>query len=99
MSCAPASTSTGKARRQDLKSGWRCRVEGRTEPFPRVRPASGEREVPPPESGPEITHEDVDRARDRLAVEHARQPGARRSLLRRLTPLWLLIGPGILVFL
>ena len=47
----------------------------------------------------EITHEDVDRARDRLAVERARAGSARASLLRRLWPLWLLVGPGILVFL
>lgn len=47
----------------------------------------------------EITHEDIDRARDRLAVERARQPGGQWWLPRRLMPLWLLIGPGILVFL
>jgi Mn2+/Fe2+ NRAMP family transporter len=45
-----------------------------------------------------ITHEDVDRARDRLAVARAREPGVaghRRSL--RL--FWLFLGPGVLVFL
>jgi Mn2+/Fe2+ NRAMP family transporter len=48
----------------------------------------------------EITHEDLDRARDRLAVERARQAGRDHvSLLRRLWPLWLLVGPGVLVFL
>ncbi len=47
----------------------------------------------------EITHEDIDRARDRLAVERAREGYRQRSLFQRLKPLWLLIGPGILVFL
>ena len=65
--------------------------------------------APPVGSGPglpegggpgEITHEDLDRARDRVAVERARRAGgARASLVRRLWPLWLLIGPGILVFI
>src|SRR5229473_4879652 len=56
-------------------------------------------QVQPPAPDLEITHEDIDRARDRLAVERARQGYQQRSLLRRLRPLWLLIGPGILVFL
>ena len=43
-----------------------------------------------------VTHEDLDRARDQLAVVEARR-GARR--LRRLRVLWLLAGPGVLVFL
>lgn len=74
-------------------------MEGRSEAFPtRARPTSRGRELPP-ESSPEITHEDLDRARDRLAVEHAREPDGQRSLIRRLAPLWLLVGPGILVFL
>ncbi len=42
-----------------------------------------------------ITHEDIDRARDRLAVERARRGG--RFAWTRL--LWLLVGPGILVML
>ncbi len=46
-----------------------------------------------------ITHEDIDRARDRLAVERARRVKAHKSFLQRLMPLWLLVGPGILVFL
>jgi len=56
---------------------------------------------PVPSAGPgEITHEDLDRARDRFAVERARRAGgARLSPLRRLWPLWFLVGPGILVFL
>ena len=48
------------------------------------------------QSSPVITHEDVDRARDRLALAKARAPGARLGWLRLF---WLLIGPGILVFL
>jgi Mn2+/Fe2+ NRAMP family transporter len=49
--------------------------------------------------GARLTHEDLDRAQDRLAVDRARRASAQRSLLRRLRPLWLLVGPGILVFL
>ncbi|HEV2357657.1 MAG TPA: divalent metal cation transporter [bacterium] len=45
----------------------------------------------------EITHEDLDRARDRLAVARARDP--RGSRLRWLRLSWLLVGPGVLVFL
>lgn len=42
----------------------------------------------------------MDRARDRLAVARAREFGKRAPFsLRRLSLLWLLIGPGILVFL
>lgn len=46
-------------------------------------------------SGLVITHEDIDRARDRLALQRARQSG-RFSGLRLL---WLLVGPGVLVML
>jgi Mn2+/Fe2+ NRAMP family transporter len=53
-----------------------------------------------PEVSSGITHEDLDRARDRLAVERARRAGgAGMPLTRRLLPLWFLIGPGVLVFL
>ncbi len=48
-----------------------------------------------PSRGIDITHEDMDRARDRLALERAR--GSHR--LRWLRLLWLLAGPGILVML
>lgn len=45
-----------------------------------------------------ITHEDIDRARDRLAVVRARDRGA--PVYQRLLRLsWLLVGPGVLVFL
>jgi Mn2+/Fe2+ NRAMP family transporter len=43
-----------------------------------------------------ITHEDVDRAEDRVRVSSAR---ASRGLFSRTRLLWLLIGPGILVML
>jgi Mn2+/Fe2+ NRAMP family transporter len=43
-----------------------------------------------------ITHEDLDRAHDRLQVLTAR---ARRGLFSKTRLLWLLIGPGILVML
>lgn len=46
-----------------------------------------------------LTHEDIDRARDRWAVARARADGGRAPLLRRISLVWLLIGPGILVFL
>jgi Mn2+/Fe2+ NRAMP family transporter len=43
-----------------------------------------------------ITHEDVDRAHDRVKVSEAR---ARRGLFSRAQLLWLLLGPGVLVML
>ncbi len=46
-----------------------------------------------------LTHEDVDRARDRWQVARARGKGRGRHRVRRLRLLWLLIGPGVLVFL
>jgi Mn2+/Fe2+ NRAMP family transporter len=45
---------------------------------------------------PPITHEDLDRARDR---ERVRQARAARGLFSRGRLLWLLVGPGILVML
>jgi Mn2+/Fe2+ NRAMP family transporter len=43
-----------------------------------------------------ITHEDVDRAHDRIRVSEAR---ARRGFSSRARLLWLLVGPGVLVML
>jgi Mn2+/Fe2+ NRAMP family transporter len=43
-----------------------------------------------------ITHEDVDRAHDRVRVSEAR---ARRGFSSRARLLWLLVGPGVLVML
>jgi len=46
-----------------------------------------------------LTHEDVDRARDRSRVARARWQESRSKGLSHLRVLWFLIGPGILVFL
>src|SRR5277367_5183412 len=46
-----------------------------------------------------LTHEDVDRARDRWRVTRARWKGRGAKRFRGLRVLWLLVGPGILVFL
>ncbi|MGC1977030.1 MAG: hypothetical protein WA671_09980, partial [Candidatus Sulfotelmatobacter sp.] len=43
-----------------------------------------------------ITHEDVDRAHDRVRVSTAR---AQRGFSSRARLLWLLVGPGVLVML
>ena len=45
-----------------------------------------------------LTHEDVDRARDRWEVAQARRQGRSKSF-GGLRLLWLLVGPGVLVFL
>lgn len=47
----------------------------------------------------QITHEDIDRARDRWAVDQAREASKRFGSYRWLRLFWLLSGPGILVFL
>src|ERR1700691_4708811 len=46
-----------------------------------------------------LTHEDVDRARDRWQVARARLQGRRSKGFGGFRLLWLLIGPGVLVFL
>ena len=46
-----------------------------------------------------LTHEDVDRARDRWRVARARWAGRGWKSLGGLRVLWLLMGPGVLVFL
>jgi Mn2+/Fe2+ NRAMP family transporter len=46
-----------------------------------------------------LTHEDIDRARDRYEVAEARQQDGGAKGLAGLRLLWLLVGPGILVFL
>ncbi|HXW62811.1 MAG TPA: divalent metal cation transporter [Candidatus Acidoferrales bacterium] len=46
-----------------------------------------------------LTHEDVDRARDRWAVSRARRAEGHSKLGGRLSLVWLLVGPGVLVFL
>ncbi|HEV2288991.1 MAG TPA: divalent metal cation transporter [Candidatus Acidoferrales bacterium] len=47
----------------------------------------------------QLTHEDVDRARDRWRVARARWFGRGWKSLGGLRILWLLVGPGVLVFL
>ncbi|HEV2387145.1 MAG TPA: divalent metal cation transporter [Candidatus Acidoferrales bacterium] len=63
---------------------------------PSLSPATAGRPATaaPPAPG-ELTHEDIDRAADRLAVVRART--ARR--FRPVWLLWLFVGPGVLVFL
>ena len=46
-----------------------------------------------------LTHEDIDRARDRYEVARARWMGRGSKRMGSLRLLWLLVGPGILVFL
>jgi len=46
-----------------------------------------------------VTHEDVDRARDRWEVARARWKGHGSRFFGGFGVLWLLIGPGVLVFL
>jgi len=46
-----------------------------------------------------LTHEDVNRARDRWNVSRARWSAGRSKLFGRVSVLWLLVGPGVLVFL
>lgn len=61
--------------------------------------APGDIAGPPPAAAPpapaELTHEDIDRAADRLAVARARTA----PHFRPVWLLWLFIGPGVLVFL
>ena len=52
-----------------------------------------------PELAGLLTHEDVDRALDRWQVSQARREGRRSKRFGGLRVLWLLIGPGVLVFL
>src|SRR5277367_4634108 len=46
-----------------------------------------------------LTHEDLDRARDRWRVNRARWKGRGAKRFGGLRVLWLLVGPGVLVFL
>lgn len=73
-----------------------------------IAPATSQRTAQPTTesaaaSAPELigllTHEDVDRARDRWKVAVARGQGRYSKIFGRFSLLWLLIGPGILVFL
>lgn len=64
---------------------------------PTTEPAAGSPDAP--ELAHLLTHEDVDRARDRWQVARARTSVSRAKPFGRVRLLWLLIGPGILVFL
>lgn len=46
-----------------------------------------------------LTHEDIDRAEDRWLVARARSKGFGLKFWKRMSLFWLLIGPGVLVFL
>jgi Mn2+/Fe2+ NRAMP family transporter len=70
-------------------------MEGRSEYLGAPAVASPKGALFPGDVSEGITHEDIDRAGDRFRVERVRRAGARM----RLPLLWLLIGPGILVFL
>ncbi len=59
------------------------------------QPGSGAPSSATADLNSQITHEDIDRARDRWAVIRARKFGSHRWL----RVFWLLSGPGILVFL
>jgi Mn2+/Fe2+ NRAMP family transporter len=63
-----------------------------TAPANRTAPAGGE-------LAGLLTHEDLDRARDRWKVARTRLKAHARSKFGWLSLLWLLVGPGILVFL
>ena len=52
-----------------------------------------------PELAGLLTHEDVDRAQDRWRVTRARWKERRSKTFGGLSVLWLLVGPGVLVFL
>ena len=70
-------------------------------------PSSPPVQLDKPSAGPggsdelagELTHEDVDRARDRWRVALARRKDRKGRRFAGLLLFWLLIGPGILVFL
>src|SRR5271168_873273 len=64
---------------------------------PTTQPAAASSAAP--ELATLLTHEDVDRARDRWQVARARRKGRGAQKFRGVRLLWLLIGPGILVFL
>ncbi|HEX4001234.1 MAG TPA: hypothetical protein VHX36_01205, partial [Candidatus Acidoferrales bacterium] len=64
---------------------------------PTTQPAAGSASAE--ELVGQLTHEDVDRARDRWQVARARWKGHGSRLFGGFRVLWLLIGPGVLVFL
>src|SRR5580698_3116254 len=70
-------------------------------PFGSARPTTEMAASSPvaPDLVGQLTHEDVDRARDRWRVTRARWKGQGAQKFRGLRVLWLLVGPGVLVFL
>src|ERR1700684_3952919 len=64
---------------------------------PPTEPAAASTTAPEPAGL--LTHEDVDRALDRWQVSQARREGRGSKRFGGLRVLWLLIGPGVLVFL
>ncbi len=73
-------------------------------PAPPYRPAHPTTEAATasplaPELAGLLTHEDVDRAQDRWRVTRARWRERRSKTFGGLSVLWLLVGPGVLVFL
>jgi Mn2+/Fe2+ NRAMP family transporter len=64
-----------------------------------ARPTTESASAAAPELIGLLTHEDIDRARDRYQVARARGQARGSRARGRLRLLWLLVGPGILVFL
>jgi Mn2+/Fe2+ NRAMP family transporter len=64
-----------------------------------ARPTTQSASAAAPELIGLLTHEDIDRARDRYQVARARWQTRGSHAAGRLRLLWLLVGPGILVFL
>jgi Mn2+/Fe2+ NRAMP family transporter len=67
--------------------------------FEAAQPTTESAEASAPELVSLLTHEDMDRARDRWQVARARRQARGLHWLQSSRLLWLLIGPGILVFL
>lgn len=63
------------------------------------QPAAPDNPVSASSQADALLAEDISRARDRLAVAKARGLGSRPSRWRAIRLLWLLVGPGVLVFL
>src|SRR6202451_4001320 len=79
----------------------RHKPEPNAAPFIHAHPTteSAAASSPAPELAGLLTHEDVDRSLDRWQVSQARREGRGSKRFGGLRVLWLLIGPGVLVFL
>src|SRR5271165_4621018 len=80
---------------EPTKSEFEAAVEGGAHSTTELAAAS----PAAPELGRLLTHEDVDRARDRWEVARARGKSGKTTTFGGVRLLWLLIGPGVLVFL